>query len=718
MKTKRIAAIFLSLITAISLTTQTFADVVDPNAKADDGSTVAGESTLPGYDNTYDYGYRISVVDESGKSLGATDLVDPRINGVTDDWGSSTGTDKSSSGQDVLPGTLPADMPAPLHYTSTSFEGQGNAVKNYLTQKNGDGVEKVVAIAAGAFTTGGESSKELVKDLQSGKKQLIVEPILALPSYTDEPVGTTRTTSTGKQLHVVQAVNPASGRVYKYWANADGTAYTYTGTIREFVQEELGPYGSIENNFVSGVIKQTLKSFLFSEDAYDFKHLSEDEIDAMIEQICKDPALLDEIAAGAFAFSNKQAAPPPPPQPAPSTGTGKLDITESRITRHKKLSEVDNTLSSHYFKWDVPAFTIEECNYDHHKSKKITDKTNVVNIDEKEKPEEGKGVIGESKYWSFMGATLYSRFEKTWTDRNWDKQEFSYNGAEYSITVIKKDDRLNLIDYNNRNGSEAGSAAEVIKNATTFVNSGNISNNRAANGSGVFIVSLRFEPDTGVYKWTGNEYDKETVAEHTDCYDTTDENNETVHNKDPREETIQTNFDASTKLEMNLAVNWSVYAGTQNSTTNDTKANGLKQYPTYGKQETWLELNYGTVEFVPYIKMQFDTPTTQGVKVYVAGKYQRSFMANEHVGVVFNTSKNTGHNIVNTKFGNVKGKISLQSNQWSTHATAIKKAGSNCVLPGGAVLDLAILKENRQTFTVESIKPILAGSGLTQVNVT
>ena len=54
MKTKRIAAIFLSLITAISLTTQTFADVVDPNAKADDGGTVAGASTLPAYHNTYD----------------------------------------------------------------------------------------------------------------------------------------------------------------------------------------------------------------------------------------------------------------------------------------------------------------------------------------------------------------------------------------------------------------------------------------------------------------------------------------------------------------------------------------------------------------------------------------------------------------------------------------------------------------------------------------
>ena len=172
------------------------------------------------------------------------------------------------------------------------------------------------------------------------------------------------------------------------------------------------------------------------------------------------------------------------------------------------------------------------------------------------------------------------------------------------------------------------------------------------------------------------------------------------------------------KLQMTLNVNWSTYSGTQN-TASSTPAAGLTQHFKNGKQETWLELNYGTVQFVPYIRMQFDTVTQQGAEVYVAGKYPRSFTANEHVGIIFDISQNKDrHSIVNTKFGSVKGKISLQSNQWSTHATAVKNAGSNCVLPGGAVLDLAILKDDRQTFTVESIKPILVGSGLKQVNAT
>ena len=91
MKTKRLAAIFLSLITAISLNTQVFADVVNPNAQAKDGITEASASNLPGYVNTSNnYGYRVSMVDGNGKSLGAADLVDPSICGGSDNWVSST----------------------------------------------------------------------------------------------------------------------------------------------------------------------------------------------------------------------------------------------------------------------------------------------------------------------------------------------------------------------------------------------------------------------------------------------------------------------------------------------------------------------------------------------------------------------------------------------------------------------------------------------------
>lgn len=702
MKTKRLAVIFLSLITAISLTTQTFADVVDPNARADDGGTVAGASTLPGYDNTYDYGYRVSVVDESGKSLGAADLVDSRINGITDNWGSSTGTDKASSGQLVDQRSLPSDMPAPLTFTGSSFEGQGNAVKNYLTQKNGDGVENVVKIAQASFD-GVYSGDELVKDLQSGKKQLIVEPILSLPSYTDEPIGTTRTTSDGKQLHVVQVTNPASGRVYKYWANADGTEYTYTGTIREFVQEELGPYGSIKNNFVGGVIKQTLKSFMFNEEAFGLQSLSEEQIDDMIEKICENPALLDELAAGAFAFSNKQAA-PPPQQPQSTTSTGNIDITESRITRHKKLSDVDTTLINKEFEWEVPAFTNKACSTSCHCGEKdITDPSNTLYIDEMNKPGQTEGVVKDYLWTAIDDNTN----KKDYTRSTWDNDTIKLSGVEYSITVVRLKDNINIPTYR-KTGNES-----AIVGLLDCVSEDNQSTGRLNTPQTSFDINLLFKDDgKGEYK---------TTSSHTDYKNTTPK--ATLKNPNPKhthrssEKTSTATTEPLTKLQMTLHINQYNYAGTKN-TSSSTQAAGLTQHPNYGKQETWLELNYGTVEFVPYIKMQYDSPTTQGAEVYVAGKYLRSFTANEHVGVIFNTSKNTGHSIVNTNFGGVKGKISLQSNQWSTHAKAVKNAGSNCVLPGGAVLDLAILKENRQTFTVESIKPILVGSGLKQVNAT
>lgn len=705
MKTKRIAAIFLSLITAISLNTQVFADVVDPNAKAEDGGTVAGESTLPGYANTYDYGYRVSVVDQNGKSLGAADLLDPRINSITDAWGSSTGTDKSSSGQDIKVGTIPSGMPAPLTFTGSSLEGQGNAVKNYLTQKNSDGVENVVTIAQDSFD-GVYSGDELVKDLQSGEKQLIVEPILNLPVYTDAALGTTRQLENGKTLKVVQVTNPASGRVYRYWANADGTAYTYTGTIREFVQEELGPYGSIKNNFVGGVIKQTLKSFMFNDDAFNLKSLSESEIDALIEKICENPDLLDELAAGAFAFSNKQATTPPQQPQQPQTSTGNLDITESRITRHKKLSEVNNILSSHSFKWEVPAFTNNACHISscHTHSKTITDPSNTLYIDEMNKPGQDKGVVKEN-YWTAIDD---STNKKVYSRSTWDADTIQLSGVEYSVTVVRLNDKINVPTYR-KTGNES-----AIIGFLKCVGSGNSSTARLNTPQTSFNISLLFKDDgKGEYV---------TKSSHTDYKDTTPKptttNPNPKHKHSSSKKTDTETTKPLTELQMTLHVNQYNYAGIQDSTKNDTTAKGLTQHYNSGKQETWLELNYGTVSFYPYVRMQLDSPTTNGAEVYVAGQYKRSFTANEHVGIIFNTSKNTGHSIVNTQFGTKKGKISLQSSQWSTHATAIKQAGSNCVLPGGAVLDLAILKDDRQTFTVESIKPILVGSGLKQVNAT
>lgn len=706
MKTKRIAAVFLSLITAISLTTQTFAVIVDPNAKAKDDGTEAGVSTLPGYGNTCDYGYRISMVNESGQSLGAADLLDPRIRSITDNWGLSTGTDKNSSGQKVESRAIPSGMPAPLIFTGSSFEGQGNAVKNYLTQKNSDGVENVVGIAAGAFAPAKAEKDELVKALQSGEKHLIFEPILNLPVYTDAATGTTRQLENGKTLKVVQVTNPASGRVYKYWANEDGTAYTYTGTIREFVREELGPYGSIKNNFVGGVIKQTLKSFMFNDDAFNLKPLSESEIDALIEKVCENPALLDELAAGVFAFSNKQAAPPQQPQTPPtSSGTGTIDITESRITRHKKLSDVDTTLINKEFEWKVPAFTNKACHISrscHTHSKTITDPSNTLYIDEMEKPGQDKGVVKENLWTAIDDSTN----KKVYSRSTWDNDTIQLSGVEYSITVVRLNDQINVPTYC-QTGNEK-TIAKLLK----CVNEGNQSTGRLGNSQTSFNISLLFKDDgNGEYV---------TKSSHTDYKNTTPK--PTTTNPNPKhthrssKKTDEKTTKPLTELKMTLHVNQYNYAGKPN-TASSTPAAGLTQHYNSGKQETWLEINYGTVTFVPYIKMQFDSPT-QRAEVYVAGKYQRAFTANEHIGVIFNTSKNTGHSIVNTKFGSVKGKISLQSNQWSTHATAVKNAGSNCVLPGGAVLDLAILKDDRQTFTVESIKPILAGSGLNQVNAT
>ena len=673
---KGLLIMLISVSVLLSLTFSAYAQYNGGGGGNNDGKTIGGGGVYEA-----DQGYRISLVNTDGSVYGGKvvniELKQKNGGSLYDNasqFGSATASDQSSKGQDIKGGNPYENVieaPKAMVWEGSKFVGNGNAVKAHMLQEDSNGDQNILAYAK-QFLGLDDATIDVIK---SGQLKIELEPIYNFPIYN---------------------------------SNGQYTGDRFVGSAREFIEDYVRTTGYNNYNQIAPALRGAVQAMILEDGDLGLEAMDPSELEKIIDSIIVSGDF-SKLGLGLHIFNLGDTTPPSPP-PTPTTSTGNLDITESRITRHKKLSEVNNILSSHSFKWDVPAFTIEQCNYSHHKSQKISDKTNVVNIDEKEKPEEDKGVIGESKYWSFMGATLYSGFEKTWSDRQWGEQNFLFDGAEYSITVIKKNDRLNLIDYNNRNGVAAG----VIQNATSFVDSGNISNNRAANGSGVFNVSLRFEPDTGVYKWTGNEYDDETTAKHTDCYDYFIDKR-LQHDPDPREETIQTNFDTSTKLEMNLAVNWSVYAGIQNSTKNDTTAAGFTQIFKNGKQETWLELNYGTVTFVPYIKMQFDTPTTKSEQVYVAGQYQRSFTANEHVGVIFNTSKNTGHSIVNTNFGSVKGKISLQSNQWSTHASAI---GSNRVLPGGAVLDLAILKDDRQTFTVESIKPILVGSGSKQVNAT
>lgn len=115
------------------------------------------------------------------------------------------------------------------------------------------------------------------------------------------------------------------------------------------------------------------------------------------------------------------------------------------------------------------------------------------------------------------------------------------------------------------------------------------------------------------------------------------------------------------------------------------------------------------VNFYPYIEMRYDTINDGSLdnKVYVMGQYLRSIEPNDYAEIVW------------TKQGNEN--LTLSSRQWSTHASATNGDDwrqKDSVLPGGAVMNLGIKKDDRQTVVVITWQTILEGEGLEQVNNT
>ena len=704
---KKLGVGLLGLTTALSISTQAFA--VKENANNNDGGVNAWDSDLPGYNNTNDYGWRVSLVDDSGKLIKAADLDSGGLFNNSGNYYKSTGSDPSSGNTVPQNGTIPSGMPAPMHWTGNSFEGNGGATRDYLLDDS-SGKQNVVTIAKDNFPT----VDKLEDKLEDGSIQVVVEPVFNLPSYTNLPVGETRPGG----LKVVSGTDSATGVAYNYWAYPDGSPYFCVGTMRDYIQNEIRTYGGGSiGGFVSPIVKQALKSFFLANDAFGLSAPTEEELDAYIEDYILHGDL-SKLGIGMYIYSNLQT-PVIPVNPTPTPQNASITITESSITKRENIANLTgSSLSTHNFKWKADAFDNVSCHDKRHESQGYNDSSNRVNVEQSIQNGEAEGVI---ENWSHMtdGAGYTSqKFVRTKTRNTTGVWEYNINGAGYCIVVIRKDDTVDLIDYR-KTGNEG-----IIDNiSNTVVQTNNkASRGRAANGSYSFNVSLVFELDTG--KWG---YDDSTQYKHEDShYYSCNNSGCTICPKhvssSTRTSTTTSEFDTSTQLPMTVKVNWDVYAGLPNSGDYDKTSKGLTQHTSGSKTETWLEIpmQNGLVSLHPYIRMMFDTPTQTKIAVNVAGQYERKFLPNEYVGVIYETSQNNTHNVVNSIANkNTKGALLLSSEQWSTHATAKKMTNkSSCVLPGGATLDLTILSENRQKFTVEAYTPILAGSGLKQVQAT
>lgn len=691
---KGLLIMLISVSVLLSLTFSAYAQYNGGGGGNNDGKTIGGGGVYEA-----DQGYRISLVNTDGSVYGGkvVDIELKQTNGGSlydnaNQFGSATASDQSSKGQPIKGGNPYENVieaPKAMIWEGSKFVGNGNAVKAHMLQEDSNGDQNILAYAK-QFLGLDDATIDVIK---SGQLKIELEPIYNFPIYN---------------------------------SNGQYTGDRFVGSAREFIEDYVRTTGYNNYNQIAPALRGAVQAMILEEGDLGLEAMDPSELEKIIDSIIVSGDF-SKLGLGLHIFNLGDTTPPQQPQ-APTQSTGSIDITQSRITRSVKLSDIDDTLYNYQFTWEVPKFdeSIKDHMYGyyaHSSGATITDKTNVVIVTEEKKPDDktkGSGIIGN---WTFpTHSDPIPEYRQTWSDRDWGDQSFStvinLNPVEYRVTAVRQksiNDLISLISYRNNPNASA------IIGATSTIKGGNKGDQRASNSGGSFAVDVEFK--AGIT-------DSTTVASHSDKFkkwlynfdnspklDNAGNHKWTTETKTKTDTKTTTVKSGADKLQMTLNVNWSTYSGTQN-TASSTPAAGLTQHPNSGKQETWLELNYGNVSFYPYVRMQFDTPTTQGSQVYVAGKYSRSFTANEYVGIIFNTSKNTGHSIVNTQFGSVKGKITLQSNQWSTHATAVKNAGSNCVLPGGAVLDLAILKDDRQTFTVESIKPILTGSGLTQVNAT
>lgn len=497
--TQRILSAVFSLATLLSLSTLSFAssgfEGRDPNGNGQSTGN-NGYGTNDTYETGFalnDQGYRMSLVKNDG-TVHNNSVVDLEIardsnwrltDTVNAQIGHSTATDPNSAGQRIDdPILIDKNVPKAITDGGGTFVGNGEAVKAWMMEKDSNDKARVLALVEKSFP---DIDDETKSKIISGEIKVELEPLLQMPIYNGNQF-------TGERVLA--------------------TPRDYLAMLRERYPADEGYSEYVRmGGYMKPVLKAALQSMFLQNDDLGLKAMSKEEMDKLIEDFILNGDL-NQLGAGLFIFDLGDKTPPPQQPTQPQTSTGTIDITESRITRHKKLSDVDTTLIKKEFEWEVPAFANKACHIStcHTHIKTITDPSNTLYIDEMNKPGQNEGVVKENLW-----------------------------------TAI--DDSTNKKDY------------------------------------------------------TRSIWDNDTI-------------------------------------------------------------------------------------------------TLSGV------------------GIIFTTSKNTGHSIVNTNFGGVKGKISLQSNQWSTHAEAVKKAGSNCVLPGGAVLDLAILKDDRQKFTVESIKPILAGSGFNQVKAT
>ena len=277
-----------------------------------------------------------------------------------------------------------------------------------------------------------------------------------------------------------------------------------------------------------------------------------------------------------------------------------------------------------------------------------------------------------------------------------------FSNLEYRFTAYRQGDKVTLAQWK--------------------VDSGDTFSNKAS----------RKESATGISNATSNYFSlansKSTRTNSTELSSTTSLVFKAAANSDLTSATTggsrNANVEDIREIQVNMGVKTQVYAG--KSTVNGTLAetdkhiSGKNGDTAYSGRvmSSLVSGSSNKITFTPYIKMQYDSNNLTNNVVYVTGRYGRTLTVNEYAGIYFKVPSNQTTIFKPNTTNKEDGKIQLSSNQWSTHASATAKVGENCVLPGGATLNISVPEDARNTLHVETYYPILAGTGLNQVNST
>ena len=396
-----------------------------------------------------------------------------------------------------------------------------------------------------------------------------------------------------------------------------------------------------------------------------------------------------------------------------------VDITESYIAKRFMLGSMDSAggkYKDHVFKWNMPEFNVPGS---HDGIWSWPDAKLKLKIDQKIALTEDMGVltkwtdITEYSNPKVPNLTYRKKFEirngvnscKIKSEKTWELKNL-----EFFMVLYRLDDEPNLFKTN--------ISGEAVKNSNA--------DNLISNSNGVFKYDKANSDrrDNGEYDFSFNlsfdESDENDYIRKCKCYDYHYSWRTGRRYRVYTTETNETSFDTSTKLDITQQTTYATYAGKDNTVKVDV-GNPDEAFNTYDHGDTseaGVTLNVGSLTFRPYIRMQYDTHIKDNREVYVTGDKERELEFNEYVGVSFDPNKND-HNIANQSYSVIKGKLTISSSQWSNHATANAAIGkTDCVLPGGATLDLMVMKDDRQIVKVTGFFPVIAGTGLKQVSET